>query len=156
MKEFELAKRQCDVVMNLDCFNIKARFRRAWALVNIGLAEAAQQDLLVALRFEPNNGQVQKELRRIEKLCDAPNENELVMEVANKDNNSAESSSKEDGQVVSHLIDLYASSANETVSKKSARLEPGNPIEKTDQICDFDCPNMLLDNVSCVEDISPS
>lgn len=111
---------------------------------------------MVALRFEPNNGQVQKELRRIEKLCDAPNENELVMEVANKDNNSVESSSKEDGQVVSHLIDLYALSANETVSKKSARLEPGNPIEKTDQILDFDCPNMLLDNVSCVEDISPS
>ncbi|KAJ8437240.1 hypothetical protein Cgig2_012509 [Carnegiea gigantea] len=132
LKEFELAKRQCDVVMNLDCFNIKAHFRRAQALVNMGLVEAARQDLLVAFRFEPSNGEVQKELRRIEKFCDDPNENELVMEVANEDNNSAESSSKEDGQVISYLIDLYASSANETVSKKINSL-PQAAYQKVEQ-----------------------
>ncbi|KAJ8426009.1 hypothetical protein Cgig2_026121 [Carnegiea gigantea] len=63
LKEFELAKRQCDVVTNFDCFNVKACFRRAQALINMGQAEAARQDLLVAFRFEPNNGEVQKELR---------------------------------------------------------------------------------------------
>ncbi|KAJ8434189.1 hypothetical protein Cgig2_004660 [Carnegiea gigantea] len=120
LKEFELAKCQCDVVMNLDCFNVKAHFRRAPALP-----------------------------------CDDPNDNKLVMEVANEGNTSAESSSKEDGQAVSSLLGLYVPFTNETVSKESDRLKPGNLIEKTDKICDFECQNMLLGNESCVEDIGP-
>ena len=39
MNEYELAKHQCDLVMKLDSFNIKTQFRRAQALVNMGLKE---------------------------------------------------------------------------------------------------------------------
>ncbi|KAJ8436886.1 LOW QUALITY PROTEIN: hypothetical protein Cgig2_004381 [Carnegiea gigantea] len=92
----------------------------------MGLKEATWQDLLVALRFEPNNEKVQQELRRTEKLGDAPNKNELVTEAEHEDNNSAESSSWED---VSDPLNLYVSFANETVYKKSARLEPGSRME---------------------------
>ena len=76
------------------------------------------------------------------------------MEVANEGNTYAESSSKADGQAVSGPLDLYVPSTNKTISKESIRLKPGNPIEKIDKISDFECQNMLLDNKSCIEDIS--
>ncbi|KAJ8428140.1 hypothetical protein Cgig2_011513 [Carnegiea gigantea] len=69
LKEFELAKRQCDVVMNFDSFNVNARFRRAQALLNMVLSKEANQDLLVAIQLEPYNEEIRDELSRVEKLC---------------------------------------------------------------------------------------
>ena len=51
--------------MKLDLFNVKARFRRAQALLNIGLMEDARQKLHVVVRFDPNNEEIRKELIRM-------------------------------------------------------------------------------------------
>ena len=71
LKEFELAKSHCDVTMKFDLFNVKALFGRATSLLNLGLKEEARKDLLVVIRFDPNNEEVRKELDRVEKMCNA-------------------------------------------------------------------------------------
>ncbi|KAJ8433631.1 hypothetical protein Cgig2_026811 [Carnegiea gigantea] len=134
LKEFELAKRQYDVVMNLDLFNVKARFRRAQALVNLGLKAEALQDLLVALSFDPNNEEIKQELRRIEEMCNVSNEKDLVKEVEVNGNNSVESSSKQVGQLAFDPIKLQVSSVYDKISGKTSSLGPGDPIAKTGKV----------------------
>ncbi|KAJ8450396.1 hypothetical protein Cgig2_004853 [Carnegiea gigantea] len=122
LKEFELAKRQCDVVMNLDCSNVNARFRRAEALVNMGLKEDAYQDLLVALRFDPNNEEIKQELRRVQEMCNASNKKELFKEFEPAVNNIAESTSKEVAQADFDPLNLSDSSMFQASSMKSLVL----------------------------------
>ncbi|KAJ8437967.1 LOW QUALITY PROTEIN: hypothetical protein Cgig2_033700 [Carnegiea gigantea] len=55
--------------MKLDQFNIKARFRRAQTLLHMGLKEETRQDILEAIRFDPCNEELNRELSRIESLC---------------------------------------------------------------------------------------
>ena len=86
--------------MNLDCSNVKARFRRAKALVNMGLKEDAHQDLLVALRFDPNNDEIKQELRRVEEMCNVSNKTELIKKVELAVNNIAKGTSKEVAQTI--------------------------------------------------------
>ena len=47
--DFKAAKNYCSLVLRLDFFNVKARFRKACALLNMNLVEDASKDLLVAL-----------------------------------------------------------------------------------------------------------
>ncbi|KAJ8425985.1 hypothetical protein Cgig2_009492 [Carnegiea gigantea] len=68
---FESVKQHCDLVMQLDLFNVKARLRRDQALLNMGLRGEARQDLLVAVRFDPNNEEIRKELSRVEEIKNA-------------------------------------------------------------------------------------
>ena len=56
LNEFELAKHQCNLVIKVDLFNVKARFRRAQTLIHLGLKEEARQYLPVTIRFDPNKG----------------------------------------------------------------------------------------------------
>ncbi|KAJ8438019.1 hypothetical protein Cgig2_030000 [Carnegiea gigantea] len=51
--EFELAKQQSGLIMKLDPFNVKVHFRRAQALLQMGLKDQAHQDILNAIRYEP-------------------------------------------------------------------------------------------------------
>ncbi|KAJ8444473.1 hypothetical protein Cgig2_024037 [Carnegiea gigantea] len=68
LNEFELAKRQCDLVMKLD--------QRAQAFLHVGLKEEARQDISDAIRFDPCNGELNRELWRIENLCNQSREKE--------------------------------------------------------------------------------
>ena len=55
--------------MNFDPVHVKAQFRRAQALLNMGLSMEAKQDLLVAIQLEPYNEEIRNELSRVEELC---------------------------------------------------------------------------------------
>ena len=66
------AKRHCDLVIQIDLFNIKARFRRAKTLINMGLRQETCQYLLVRIRFDPKNEEIRKQLSKVEELCNNP------------------------------------------------------------------------------------
>jgi len=61
---FEVARDYCDLVLNLDSCNVKARFRRAraQALRQLGKVEAAYNYLLLAFKSDPSNHELQKKL----------------------------------------------------------------------------------------------
>ena len=55
--------------MKLELLDVKAQFQRPRALLNMGLIEEARRDFLGAIRFDPNNKDLKKELAKIEELC---------------------------------------------------------------------------------------
>lgn len=66
---YEMALQHCNMVLQFDLFNVKARFRRARSFLGLGKMDEAHNDLLVALRFDPQNEDVLGELRSVEQLC---------------------------------------------------------------------------------------
>jgi len=61
IQRFKQAQENCSDALKLDDKNVKALFRRAQALGGQKIWEDAKQDLDIALRLEPNNGEVKKE-----------------------------------------------------------------------------------------------
>lgn len=66
LNEFETARLGCDLALRFDAYNVKARNRRALACIGLGFIEDARTDLEIALKFEPKNNFVSKELRQLE------------------------------------------------------------------------------------------
>ncbi|KAJ8433085.1 hypothetical protein Cgig2_014133 [Carnegiea gigantea] len=66
LQEFELAKQQCELIMKLDAFNVKACCRRVQALLHMGLKDQARQDILDAIRYYPNSEELKNKLHKIE------------------------------------------------------------------------------------------
>ena len=52
--------------MKFDAYNVKVRYRRLLALLNLGLIEGTRMDLQIALKFEPKNKFMLKELEKLE------------------------------------------------------------------------------------------
>ncbi|KAJ8425085.1 hypothetical protein Cgig2_034021 [Carnegiea gigantea] len=116
--------------MNLDLFNVKAGFRRAQALVNLGLKAEAREDLLVALIFDLTNEEVKQELRRIEEMCTVSNERDLVKDAKVNGNNSIESSSKQDDSSA-HIEDTkLCIEGDNSSSRSSMRVEEIDHMEE--------------------------
>lgn len=84
LKEFELAKQQCDLVMKRNTFSVKVRIRTVQTLLHTGLKDEAHQDILDAIRYDPNNEELRKEFHKIEQLCtqsrekDSPHDAEVT------------------------------------------------------------------------------
>ncbi|KAJ8433052.1 hypothetical protein Cgig2_020619 [Carnegiea gigantea] len=62
LQYFLCAKDHCDLAPKLNSRNVKARFRRAQALLQLGRVEEAYNDLLLAFKFGLSNQEVKKEL----------------------------------------------------------------------------------------------
>jgi len=56
---YKAARHHSDLVLNLNFWNVRARFRRAAVLLQLDNVEAACTDLLTALRFKPDNNEVE-------------------------------------------------------------------------------------------------
>lgn len=54
--------------LKLDFCNVKVRFRRARALLNLIMVQGAHEDVPLALKFDPSNDDV-KELYKVEQIC---------------------------------------------------------------------------------------
>lgn len=63
-----MASQHCDLVLKFDLFNVKARYRRARSFLGLGRVDEAHSDLLMALRFEPQNADVLSECSTVESM----------------------------------------------------------------------------------------
>jgi len=68
LKEFKLDKQQCDLVMKLNMFNVKAHFQRAQALSHMGLKDQAYQYILDDIQYDPNNEELKNQSHKIQHL----------------------------------------------------------------------------------------
>lgn len=71
LSAFEAAKHHCDLILKLDFGNVKARSRRAQAVLQLSIVEAAHNDFILALMFDPKNDEVKKELTQVEGKCNS-------------------------------------------------------------------------------------
>lgn len=66
---YETASQHYTMVLQFDLFNVKVRYRRSRSFLGLGKVDKAHNDIIVALRFDPQNGDVLSELSSVEQLC---------------------------------------------------------------------------------------
>ena len=64
--------------MKHDHFNVNSRFWWAQAFLNMDLKDDARSNVLIAIRFDPNNEELRKELRKEEEMCNTSCEIEVI------------------------------------------------------------------------------
>ncbi|KAJ8426008.1 hypothetical protein Cgig2_026120 [Carnegiea gigantea] len=130
--QIELAKHQWDLVMKFDLFNVKSRFSRAQAFLNIGIKVDARSDLLIAIRFDPNNEELRKELRKVAEMNQKKEDKAIY-------DNSSEGFRQGNGKIASDPLKLdvlpkNASSSTSEATKRHGVLAIG---EKNTRKCPF-------------------
>ncbi|KAJ8438205.1 hypothetical protein Cgig2_001923 [Carnegiea gigantea] len=103
---FEDAKNQCDLTLKLDLFNVKARFRRAQALVKLGMMEEALKDLQTTIRLDPSTRKVKAELHKAEQMYKSACRKDRLQSLINDHNNSTRNRADSHDKVVFDPLNL--------------------------------------------------
>ncbi|KAJ8425357.1 hypothetical protein Cgig2_021920 [Carnegiea gigantea] len=66
---YKVARDHFDFTIRLNSCNVKARFRRARALLKLGSVQEAYNDILLAFKFDLSNQEVKKNLDMVKQKC---------------------------------------------------------------------------------------